>query len=216
MLLKGIDEEEIVFSAVQDYLNRNKILDKSNVLFHIKSYFTKISVNINEQGIIKHLESLVRKKRIIEGSKLTKDSVLDNKIRNKIYRFIIKKPGIYFNKIVKGLKLSNHVVYWHISILLKFALIKKTKVESHEIFFISKLESTEAKKLYFTTVKEKSKEIFKYLKMDELGITPLRLASVLQMHPKTIKKYLDYFEELDMVEKKKISTRDTLYFIRDG
>ena len=82
---------------------------------------------------------------------------------------------------------------------------------SHEIFFISELGSTEAKKLFFTTVKEESKKIFNYLKMDESGITQLRLASVLKMHPKTIKKYLNYLEELDLVEKKKVSTKDILY-----
>jgi len=210
--LRSYEEEEMVYTAVQNYLNENKILDKSNVISYINSYFAKASINISVKGITKHLESLVEKKRIVEGSKLIKANVLRNSSRKKIYEFINVYPGVYYNKIVKGLKLSNHVVYWHTSILLKFGFIKTTKIENHEIFFNSKLEKDEVKRHYFSTIKEKSKKILNYLKNYELGVTQLKLSSTLQIHPKTVKKYLLYLEEIGMVEKKKVSAKKTLYF----
>jgi predicted transcriptional regulator len=213
--LRSYEEEELVYSAVQNYLNENKILDKSNVISYINSYFAKASINISVKGIIKHLESLVEKKRIVEGSKLTKVKVLRNSSRKKIHDFIIENPGVYYNKIVKDLKLSNHVVYWHTSILLKFGLIKTTKIENHDIFFNYKLKQDEVKKYYFSAIKEKSRKMLKFLKNYELGITGLKLASILQIHPKTVKKYLIYLEEVGLVEKKKVSAKKTLYFYKD-
>ena len=216
MTLKSIDEEELVFNAIQDYLNKNKILEKNDVINHIKSYFTNSSININTEGIIKYIESLIKKRRIVEGSKLTKDIVLNNPKRKRICDYITINPGTYFNKIVKGLKMSNHVVYWHLDILLKFDFIKKTKVENHELFFNSKLGIDDAGKSYLTKIKEKSKKILDYLRMDELGTTQLRLASVLQMNPKTIKKYLGLLEEFDLIEKKKVPPNETLFFLKSN
>ena len=212
MTLKKIDGEELVFNAIQDYLNQNKILEKNDVVNHIKTYFINASININKEGIIKYIESLIKKRRIVEGSKLTKDIVLNNLKRKRIFEYVTENPGTYFNKIVKELKMGNHVVYWHVNILLKFDFIKKTKMEKHEIFYDSNLGIDEVKKLYFTTIKEKSKKILKYLKENDLGITQLGLASKLQMHPKTIKKYLSNLEEFGLIEKKKVSPKEILYF----
>ncbi|MHA2344365.1 MAG: hypothetical protein ACXADW_21110 [Candidatus Hodarchaeales archaeon] len=201
-----------MFNAIQDYLNKNKILEKNDVINHIKSYFTNASININTEGIIKHIESLIKKKRIVEGSKLTKDVVLNNQKRKRVYNYITENPGTYFNKIVKGLKMSYHVVYWHLDILLKFDFIKKTKVENQELFFSSKLGIDDVRKSYLTKIKEKSKKILDYLRKDELGTTQLRLATALQMNPKTIKKYLRLLEEFNLIEKKKVSLKEILYF----
>jgi predicted transcriptional regulator len=131
------NEEEIVFNAVQDYLNENKIVEKNNLVNYIKSYFSKIAININEEGIVKNLESLIEKKRIVEGSKLTRNTVLQNEKRKKIYDCIVDNPGMYFSKILKNMNLSNHVVYWHVNILLKFNLIKTTEIQNRDIYFNS-------------------------------------------------------------------------------
>jgi predicted transcriptional regulator len=216
MKLEIIDEEELVFNAIQDYLNQNKILEKNDVVDHIKSYFTNASININTEGIIKYIESLIKKRRIVEGSKLTKDIVLNNPKRKRICEYITENPGTYFNKIVKGLKISNHVVYWHLDILLKFDFIKKTKVDNHELLFNSKLGNVDAGKSYLTKIKEKSKKILDYLRMDELGSTQYRLASVLQINPKTVKKYLKLLKDFNLIEKKKVPPKETLYFLKNN
>ena len=214
MTQKSIDEEELVFNAIQDYLNKNKIFEKNDVINHIKSYFTNASININTEGIIKHIESLIKKRRIVEGSKLTKDIVLNNPKRKRICNYITVNPGTYFYKIVKGLKMSNHVVYWHLSMLLKFELIRKVKMGSHEIFFNFKLDSAEDEKYFFIN-REKSKQILNYLKEDDLGISQIGLASALGHHPRTIKKYLMKLKELGLIEKKKVSERESLYFFKE-
>ena len=61
---------------------------------------------------------------------------------------------------------------------------------------------------------EDSKKIIDYLKIDNSGITKLRLASVLQMDLKIINKCLHYLEWLGLIEKKKVSAEETLFFYK--
>ena len=213
MSLKESDEEEIVFNVVQDYLNENKILDRENVINRIKSNFSKVSININENGIRKHLESLIKKRRLIEGSKLTQDKILLNSKRKRIYQYIINNPGVYFFKIVKKVNMNQQNVYWHIGMLLKFNIVQTAKIDNHEIFFDSKLADKEAKKLYFLQ-KMESKKILEYLQETGSGFKKSELSDILKMDPKTVKKYLEFLESFKLVVREKYSEKEILYFIK--
>ena len=180
---------------------------------YIKSYFSKIAININEEGIVKNLESLIEKKRIVEGSKLTRNTVLLNEKRKRIYDCIVSNPGMYFNKILKNMNLSNHVVYWHVNILLKFNLIKTTQIQNRDIYFKTDFDVKEAKMQYILR-KKGSKKILEYLKENRIGINKNRLASELKIHAKTVKKYVDLLEEYGFIEKKKFSPKEILYFLK--
>lgn len=206
-------EEDIVFNAVQDYLNENRVLEKNNLVNYLKSYFSKISVNINEEGIIKNIESLIKKNRIVEGSKLTKKTIMNNEKRKIVYEFIENHPGTYFNEIVKKIKSSNHVIYWHLNLLIKFNLIRSCEIQNHEIYFTSSLEREDAKKLYLQRKKE-SKKILDYLEKNRDGINKSKLAVELDMHPKTIKKYIEFLKEFGFIEEKKYSAKEILYFLK--
>jgi len=61
---------------------------------------------------------------------------------------------------------------------------------------------------------ENSKKVVDYLKIDNSGITQLRLSSVLQMDTEAIKKCLNYLEWLGVIEKKKVSAEETLFFYK--
>ncbi len=210
---KYIPEEEIIFNAVQDYLNGNRILESETIMSCIKSRFSKVSININETGIKKHIESLVEKKRIVEGSKLTKDDVLFNPKRKEIYDFIIENPGSYLNKIVNGVKLNHQTVQWHVNILLQFDFIQKTTMDNHEIYSDSNINKDEIHILYLRKKKE-SKKILDYLKKEQAGSNKTQLASELEMDPKTITKYLNLLEKANFIEKKKYSAKEILYLLK--
>lgn len=215
VISKFDNEEEIVFNVVQQYLNENKIFERTKLVNFIKSYFSKISVNINEEGIINNLESLIKKRRIVEGSKLTKDSILLNEKRKIIHDFILENPGIIFNKIVKKTEMTNHVVFWHIGMLMKFNIIRKTTINNREIYFNSKLGEEEAIKFYYSSKKE-SKKILEYLKENRIGVNKATIANDLKMHPKTIKKYITFLEEIGLVDKVKFSEKEILYFLKSN
>ncbi len=63
-------------------------------------------------------------------------------------------------------------------------------------------------------IMENSKKVVDYLKIDNSGITQLRLSSVLQIDHKAIEKCLNYLEWLGVIEKKKVSAEETLFFYK--
>lgn len=204
-------EEKIVLTVVQEYLDKNRQFNMEKILPFIVSRFRLASVNINRNGIEDILRSLIQKNLLVEGSKLSHDDILSNLKRNQIYNFILKNPGTYFNRILKELGLSNHIVVWHLNMLVKFTYIKKEVLDNHDIYFDSDLEFEEVKINYFTS-KEKSKKIIEYLKVNNSGISKTQLSKDLKMHPNTITKYLETLQEYNIIIKEKRSNKE-LYFL---
>jgi predicted transcriptional regulator len=156
----------------------------------------------------------VKKKFIREGTKLSRAEIFNNETRKAIYEFIVKNPGIYFNRIVRELGINKPVVIWHIDMLEKFGYIRREDFENHEIFFESNFEENNHKFRFFTS-KEKSKKIIEYLKQHDYGITKTHLSTDLGMHNSTISKYLQILEDFNVVIKKK-TYKKTLYFLNEN
>ncbi|KKL20296.1 hypothetical protein LCGC14_2456870 [marine sediment metagenome] len=205
--------EKIVLTVVLEYLNKNRFFNMKEILPFIHARFKMSSVNINIMGIEEILKSLVEKKLLVEGSKLYKDDLLKNHKRRQIYEFINENPGTYFNKIVKNLNFSNHVVIWHLSMLLKFNFIKTELLENHEVYFEFNFDLKHSKLKYFTS-KDRSKRIIEYLKINDIGITKTKISADLKIHFNTMSKYLDFLEKLNVIIKKNLSKK-ILYFLNE-
>ncbi len=206
--------EHLILSIVQEYLNQNKFFNMKKVIYFIESKLKTVSVDLNFRAIEEILRSLVKKKFIREGTKLSRSEILNNNTRKIIYDFIIKNPGVYFNRIVRELEINKPVVIWHIDMLEKFGLIRREDFENHEIFFERNFEENNYKFRFFTS-KEKSKKIIEYLKQHDYGITKTHLSTDLGMHHNTISKYLQMLEDFNIVIKKK-TYKKTLYFLNEN
>lgn len=207
------EQESIVLEVVLEYLNKNRYFDMEKILSFINARFRMGGINMNTRGIEEVLKSLVNKNLIVEGSKLNSYEILSNKKRKAIYEFIVKNPGTYFNKIIKSLKISNHVVVWHLNMLLRFDFIKKENIENHEIYFKANFDLDKSERVYFTS-KDKSKLIIEYLKTNDTGITKTKISQDLNIHINTVAKYLNFLEKFDLVFKKELSNK-TLYFLNE-
>jgi len=209
-----VENEKTILNFVHDYLNKNRQFTFEDILPYINSRVRLGSVNINNEGIKTILHSLINKKIIVEGSKLFKSEILDNRKRKDIYEFIAKNPGTYFNRILHELNFSNHIVVWHLNMLLKFDFIHKEKLENHEIYFDAKKEFQEVISTYFIS-KEKSKKILNYMKDDNIGITKTHLSQKLEMHINTVEKYLSLLVKYKMLVKKRIDNKN-LFFLSEA
>jgi DNA-binding MarR family transcriptional regulator len=143
--------------------------------------------------------------------KLKREEIQSNPYRKKIYRFIMKNPGVQFNQIVKTLDMNISLVEWHLNILLKFNFIKKEKLDHHDAYFHLDIEPEHYKILHLIS-REKCKEIVEYLKINNIGITRNRLSEELNMHPNTIKRYIKKLEKNRLLHLKKLPNK-TLYFL---
>ena len=214
MQIEESEQEKLILNVVEEYLNKNRYFNLSEILPFIVSRFRMASVDINIRRIEEILRILVKKKLVVEGSKLINNDILKNEKRKQIYEYILENPGIYFNRILKELNISNHVVVWHLNVLQKFNFIKKEKIESHDIYFDSKFDVKSSKFAYITS-KDKSKKIINYLKDNDFGITKTQLSKNLRIHPNTISKYLKALEKFDVIVKKKVSKR-VIYFLNES
>ena len=213
MPIETTKHEKLVLTIVQDYLNQTRYFNMNKIIPFINSKLKMNSVDLNYRAIEEILRSLVKKKLIDEGTKFTKMDVLKNKIRNQIYNFILKHPGVYFNTIVKELKIHKPVIVWHINMLVRFEFITREEFENHEIYFDSEINFEDIRTECYTT-KEKSEIILNYLKENNIGITKTRLSLDLKMHINTVEKYLKSLEKFNIIFAEKISKKN-LYFLNE-
>ncbi|MFX1276833.1 MAG: hypothetical protein ACFFAT_17560 [Promethearchaeota archaeon] len=212
-LYHQIDQERVVLNSIQEYLQNNRHLEIEKTIQYLKSKFAKSSVDLNNTGIELIVKSLLDKKFIVEGSKLTRGNVLENPNRSVIYEFIKEKPGVHLMKIVRGLNMSNFLVRWHLDMLLKFNYIKCEKISNHEIYYDISINPEEARCNHLI-MKDKCSNILNYLEKNDKGSTKYQLAKGLGMHYNTISKYLTELGEYGMIFKKKSNNR-ILYFLND-
>lgn len=198
--------ETIVYNIINDYLSNNKTLELEHVIPYVSSRLSKASINLNNDGVLSIVQSLLEKNLIVEGSKLTKSDILNNLKRLRIYNFILKNPCTYYYKIVKDLNISSHVVIWHLNMLLDFNFINKQVLDFHEVYFDSKMDFEKVKLFYFIS-NEKCRKILDYLKTNKSGSTKTQISTDLGMHINTIKKYIETLENLSLLIKKKISNK---------
>jgi len=204
------EDEKAVFKVVQEYLDKNRAFNKSKIVPFISTRFKMASININENGITQILKSLINKKVILEGSKLTRENVLKLSKRKEIYDFIVNNPGTYFHKILKKLGFNNHIAVWHVDILIKFNYIKKELVENRFIYFEYEMAFGQAKTLHYLS-KEKSKIILAYLHENDMGVTKTKISKDLNIHLNTVTKYLEVLIELRVILMENIDNK-ILYF----
>jgi predicted transcriptional regulator len=122
-----------VLEIAEDLMRKNKVLNIEN-LYNLAKKRLKIPRN----GLLSIIQFLINKKILIEGSKFSKETVLSNYIRNGIYNYIIKNPGVHFSilrkKALPEEKGSSGQLVWHLEMLLKFNYIKKIKVGNYTVF----------------------------------------------------------------------------------
>jgi predicted transcriptional regulator len=199
-------QERIVLDHIQEYLKDNKQLELDKVINQLNSRFTKSGIDLNIIGIKESIRSLIDKKFIVEGSKLTREDVLENQNRTRIFEFIKEKPGAHLMKIVRALNISNFLARWHLDMLLKFNYIKSEKINNHEIYYDLTISPKEARRNHLI-MNEKCLKILRFLKSNNKGMTKYQLAKNLGMHYNTITKYIMELDEYDLVYKKDCKNR---------
>ena len=195
--------EDLVFALLQEYFQQKKHFDMEKIIPFLTGRLTRRKIDFNREGIKKILISLLRQNLIVEGISLTKNDILMNENRKDIHNFIKTHPGAYLNRIVSKLKMPNHVVIWHLNILIEFQYIRRELIGIQPVYSEVGLNS-EVVKSRFIISKKKSQEIINYLRINNNGLTKTQIKKGLSMHHNTLTKYIDDLEEINIIIKKKI------------
>lgn len=162
---------------------------------------------------MKILESYIERSIIFEASNLTREDILSNSKRKAIYDFISHKPGIYYYQIIKKLDGPSHVVIWHVKILLEFKFIEMIEEINYKIYFSNEVSPEKAKILYYIK-NSKTQKILSYIKSNDIGISKTDISKNLNIHPKTIKNYIEILEKHQIIYSIK-DVNKILYFLKD-
>jgi len=203
------NQESLILDLVQEYLSKNRFLEVNKVIPYLNGYLSNSETTLNKNGIEKVIDNLIKKNVLVDGSKLTRDDVLDNSNRLMVYNLILENPGIHFMNIVNALGMSIFLAKWHINMLLKFNLINNTKVENREIYYDSEISKKTAQRLHFMS-RERTLKIIQYLKDKPNGAPKYRISKELNIHPVTTTKYIQKLKEFDVLSSKQLSNK-TLY-----
>ena len=193
-------EEMQVYETIKEYLKKNSLHSSSELIDYIDQRL-KSNSNINRNKINLIVQSLAKKDRIIIGTKLLKENILEIPLRKKIFDTIRKNPGININELERTLKIGSNQVLWHLDYLHKFKFIKSIRVGNQKAYYMYDLDPV-CLETYFYLRKDKVKKIIELLKNSNAhsGVSPTRMSKELNMHYNTIRKYLNILLEIGMVK----------------
>lgn len=134
------------------------------------------------------------------GSTLTKENVLNNYHRARIFATIEQKPGIHFNELTKMLELSNGQTHWHLTCLRNFDMIKTIKEKNFKTFYPNYgmlFETIDSSQL--VTLKNKTRNaIFQEISKNP-SLTQKHLQEILQISQSTITYHLIILEQENLI-----------------
>ena len=125
-----------VIEIAKEVIDNKKVLD-TELLYSL----AKRQLKLPRKGLLSIIALLINKKVLVEGSKYTRDEVLNNKYRFNLYRFLTSNLGAHFSTIRKQIITDNisnmgssGQLIWHLEMLIKFNYIKKIKIKNYTVF----------------------------------------------------------------------------------
>jgi predicted transcriptional regulator len=125
-----------VLEIAEEIIDQNKALN-AELLYNV----AKKRLGMSRRGLSSIIQTLLNRKILVEGSKYTRDTVMQNRFRRKLYEFIRKNLGTHFSLIKnqllfneEGKTTSPGRLIWHLEMLLKFNFIKRVKLKNFTLF----------------------------------------------------------------------------------
>jgi len=126
-----------IIAIAEDMMNQNKTLTIER-LYNVSKKVLKIP----RSGLISIIHFLINNHVLLEGSKFSKETVLENYLRKNILEYIQLNGCAHFSILRKevvsepnGILGSSGQLVWHLEMLMKFNYIKKIKVGNNSVFF---------------------------------------------------------------------------------
>ena len=139
----------------QEIINENRSLDTDLLYSRAKK-----RLKISRSGLLHIIQSLFNRNILVPGAKNTKETVLLNPDRKRIYHFITTHLGVHFSTISKQVisdiedkRGSAGQLIWHLEMLIKFNYIKKIKFKKYMIYVPIDLNDDLA--IYYFLLREK-------------------------------------------------------------
>ncbi|MBD3254501.1 MAG: hypothetical protein GF383_05380 [Candidatus Lokiarchaeota archaeon] len=186
-----------VYDVIKEYVKRKSFSSLPDVINHVGNHLGKDS-DLTNDGIEKIIKSLLREKHFMLGTKLTREDILKTDSRERVYSYIKSNPGANINELMSENNLGGKQVLWHLKFLRKYDFIREKKYGNQKAYYNVELDS-ENDDLLFYFRNEKVLKIVDLLKREKNGLVATNISEYLDMHYKTVKKYLKILLELKII-----------------
>lgn len=181
----------IIYEIAKDYLQKQPHFTTNDLFLACKK---KTKLSINEISTI--LEKFIRKKIFVPGSRLTRETVLDNKKRNELYQLIFSTPALNLNRLLTRVDLGQQLGYWHLGMLKKFELIREKKIMNYTLYFLHDFPRGKETIIFLL----RNPNILKiYLCLKNHPLNPNILSKILDLHYTTVKYHLNHLQQNKMI-----------------
>ncbi len=177
--------EERILDIASRLMERRYVLDLDD-LYKECIRFIK---DVEKRQVQSALSGLVRRKVLINGKALTRQDLLENSNRKRIFEMVKHEPGVHFSRIKANINKESRTVQWHLKMLEKFDLIREERFGNNVVYFDFLLEK-QHDRLYYYLHKEGAPAILKAI-MSQPGIALVDLIEQLQMPRSTLARKLN-------------------------
>ena len=112
-------------------------LANSDIEITINKLFESAKKNSHESAVelSKAINLLITKSYIVPGKRVTKDQLLLNGKRYRIYFYIRNNPSCSFSDIMEFTKIKEILINWHLAVLEEFQFIFHAKYQGKLVFY---------------------------------------------------------------------------------
>lgn len=188
----------------------SKISPHKRIIEIEELYKTSISQLLySKDEIMQSIKKLYLKKYLIEGFRLTKDTLLNNEKRKQIFNYVKKNPGTHNREIREALNLGAYSVYRNLKYLEEFGFIRSKKFMNKVTYFL--LDTDESKdKLIIVLKNERRKIIFEIISNFE-KVQLNELEKTLNLEHGNIQPHLKILLEYNLIDV--INENNIIYYV---
>jgi len=150
------------------------------------------------------------------GSTLTKETILNNYHRARIFITIEQNPGIHFSKLTKLLQLSNGQTHWHLTCLRNFEMIKTVKEKNYKTYYPNYgilFDNIDTSQL--VALKNKTRNAIYQEICTNPSITQSHLQEILQISQSTIAYHLIILEQENLISIQRKGVKRFYFSVED-
>jgi len=196
--------EPLILGLIKEYLKKKPFFSIEELVEYISNR-TRAKPYLNKNKIEKSIKDLIKKRRLIPGTKLMKNNIIEHPIRNEIYNYVKKNPS-NINEIMRAINIGSNQVLWHLSCLEKFQFTRSRDIENQRIIFMFD-SNPELDELYFYLKQEIVQKIIEFMLEQKDFLKVSDISNNLKKNYNTVKKYMDILANLQVVKIEKDKKR---------
>lgn len=128
-----------------------------------------------------------------------KRDILTLELRQKIYNYILKHPGLYQSEISRSLKIPKSTLIYHLSYMKKNKILTSKNFEGHNKYYINDKIGTKEKEILELLRRETPRRIILCLK-GYIFCSQKEISKILELHPTTVEFHLKKLLDLGIIE----------------